>query len=79
VPHCLPVTVCASLQAEIDDDAVAAPQRIVQLLQLLFRRLADPEIDAHLFAPQRPSLIKDGVLIEDPTPLARVRIRENEL
>ena len=79
MPDRLPVTVSTGLQPEIDEDPVATPECVVELLQFQFARLDDPEVNTHLLAPKRPALIKDRVLIKHPPPLAPVGVREDEL
>jgi hypothetical protein len=72
------VAVTAGLQTQIHQDAMAAPQRVVQLLHRQPRRAVNPEVHYHLLAPERPSLVKHRVGKEPPPP-ARMMIGGDEL
>src|SRR5687767_423730 len=57
---------------------MAAPKRVVQLLDGQPWRAIDAEVDHHLLAPKSPTFVEDG-MGEEPTPFARVAIGRDEL
>lgn len=78
VANGLGVGIAAGLEAQIDEDAMAAPEGIVQLLNFEPRGVIDAEVDHHLFAPEGPAFVKDG-MGEEAAPFAGVLIGDDEL
>ena len=76
--HGLFIAVSARLESKVDEDAVAAPERIMKLLQAHPWRAVDPQIDEHLLTPECPAFVKDGVR-KEPPPAAPMAIGGDEL
>ena len=49
------------METAIDDDAVGAPKRVVDLLQAGVRPLDQTSLDGKLLAPHRPAFVEDRV------------------
>ena len=49
------------MEAAINDDAVGAPKRVVDLLQTGVRTLDQTSLDGKLLAPHRPTFVEDRV------------------
>ena len=49
------------MEAAINDDAVGAPKRVVDLLQTGVRTLDQTSLDGKLLAPHRPPFVEDRV------------------
>ena len=63
------VAVTTGLQAEVHQDAMAAPQRVVELLHRQPRGTVNPEVHHHLLAPERPTLVEHR-MGQEPAPPA---------
>ena len=72
------VTVAPGLKTQIDDDPVAAPQGVVELLDPDPGGAIDFEIDHHLFAPKGPPFVEHSVG-EETTPFARMAVGGDKL
>src|SRR5262245_52554543 len=72
------VAVPASLKTEVHQDAMAAPEGIMKLLDEQGRGAVDFEVHHHLLTPQGPAFI-ENCMSEKPAPLAGMPISADEL